>query len=537
MKKLISVVLALLIALSLVACGQKQKPDEPENPAVTGSGTAPVESSIPTDAPQEAEVTKGGTLVIAVTADAASMHPLEIRSPSNLNYANPIFETLLAFDENGDPQPFLAKSITEDVENLTYTLELNEGIKFHDGTELTAEICKWNLDLYMEQGVLRSSFFANVESVEVTGDYTVVLHLTQWDSTLPNALARQGGYMASKEAYEKNPEGFGENPVGTGPFQFEAWEHGVSMSFVKFADYWQGEPNLDGVRFDVYANELVAQAAVQSGDVHIMSPTDSTIISDMQSKGYVVYKMRVPQSCYTVCYNCVSDDPLSDVRVRQAMSYAIDNEALNTALFGDGGAATNQYALVGSTYYNEDVGIQYDLEKAKSLMKEAGYETGFATKLTVVNSPRIVEVCQVVADMLSEIGITVELNLVDGGAYMKAIGTWEPGMLLHTMSMYNGVDSQLAGNFKQGLVSGLGVGSFPHPDDLNELLLSASSSSKDKAVEQFKQAQKMIVEDYCLVRCLTVSFQTFVASAKLHDCGYGENTPYNSTLHLAWIEQ
>lgn len=442
MKKLISVVLALLIALSLVACGQKQKPDEPENPAVTGSGTAPVESSIPTDAPQEAEVTKGGTLVIAVTADAASMHPLEIRSPSNLNYANPIFETLLAFDENGDPQPFLAKSITEDVENLTYTLELNEGIKFHDGTELTAEICNW-----------------------------------------------------------------------------------------------QGEPNLDGVRFDVYANELVAQAAVQSGDVHIMSPTDSTIISDMQSKGYVVYKMRVPQSCYTVCYNCVSDDPLSDVRVRQAMSYAIDNEALNTALFGDGGAATNQYALVGSTYYNEDVGIQYDLEKAKSLMKEAGYETGFATKLTVVNSPRIVEVCQVVADMLSEIGITVELNLVDGGAYMKAIGTWEPGMLLHTMSMYNGVDSQLAGNFKQGLVSGLGVGSFLHPDDLNELLLSASSSSKDKAVEQFKQAQKMIVEDYCLVRCLTVSFQTFVASAKLHDCGYGENTPYNSTLHLAWIEQ
>ena len=110
-------------------------------------------------------------------------------------------------------------------------------------------------------------------------------------------------------------------------------------------------------------------------------------------------------------------------------------------------------------------------------------------------------------------------------------------MLLHTMSMYNGVDSQLAGNFKQGLVSGLGVGSFLHPDDLNELLLSASSSNKDKAVEQFKQAQKMIVEDYCLVRCLTVSFQTFVASAKLHDCGYGENTPYNSTLHLAWIEQ
>lgn len=537
MKKLISIVLSLMIVLSLVACGQKA-PDQTEKPVATDSGTAVVdEQPEQTEEPQEAEIVKGGTLVIAVTADAATMHPLEIRSPSNLNYANPIFETLLAYDENGNPQPFLAKSITEDVENLTYTIELNEGIKFHDGTELNAEICKWNLDLYMEKGVLRSSFFANVESVEVTGDYTVVLHLTQWDSTLPNALARQGGYMASKEAYEKNPEGFGENPIGTGPFQFETWEHGVSMSFVKFADYWQGEPNLDGVRFDVYANELVAQAAVQAGDVHIFSPTDSAIISDMQSNGYTVYRMNVPQSCYTVCYNCVSDDPLSDVRVRQAMSYAIDNEALNAALFGDGGAATNQYALVGSTYYNDEVNIKYDLEKAKTLMKEAGYENGFATKLTVVNSPRIVEVCQVVADMLSEIGITVELNLVDGGAYMKAIGTWEPGMLLHTMSMYNGVDSQLAGNFKQGLVSGLGVGSFIHPDDLNELLLSASASGKTEAVEQFKQAQKLVVEDYCLVRCLTVSFQTFVTNPKLHDCGYSENTPYNSTLHLAWLEQ
>ena len=154
-----------------------------------------------------------------------------------------------------------------------------------------------------------------------------------------------------------------------------------------------------------------------------------------------------------------------------------------------------------------------------------------------MNSTRIVEVCQVIADMLSEIGIEVELNLVDAGAYTNAIGGWEPGMFLHTMSMYNGVDAQLAGNFKQGLQSGLGINCFLHPDDLNELLLSASASGKAEAVEQFKDAQKLIVEDYCLVRCFTVSFQSFITSPNLHDCGYAENTPYNSTLHKAWIEQ
>ncbi len=540
MKKLFTFALALLLVLSLVACTQ-QTPAPTDDPGAGDVSGEPEATAAPGDEEQGDEeaagVTPGGTLVISVIADAATMNPLEIRNPSNLNHANPIFETLLAYDENGDPQPFLAKSITEDVENLTYTIELNEGILFHDGTELTAEVCKWNLDLYMAEGVLRSSFFSNVDSVEVTGDYTVVIHLKQWDSTLPNALARQGGYMASKEAYEKDPEGFGEHPVGTGPFMFDEWEHGVSISFVKFADYWQGEPYLDGVRFDVYANDLVAQAAVQAGDVHIMSPSDVTIIDDMRSKGYTVYNMNVPQSCYTLCFNCVSDDPLSDVLVRQAIAYAIDADAITAALFGDYGAATNQYALVGSTYYNDEVNIGFDLEKAKELLAQAGYADGFSTKLTVVNSTRIVEVCQVIADMLSEIGIEVELNLVDAGAYTNAIGGWEPGMFLHTMSMYNGVDAQLAGNFKQGLQSGLGINCFLHPDDLNELLLSASASGKAEAVEQFKDAQKLIVEDYCLVRCFTVSFQSFITSPNLHDCGYAENTPYNSTLHKAWIEQ
>ena len=527
MKKLIALITAAVMALSMVACSGA---DSSQAASGTDQSEAQAQST-------GGEVTKGGTLVISVLADASTMMSTDIRAPANLNFATPVYETLLSYDKNGDPKPFLAKSITEDVENLTYTIELNQGIKFHDGTELTAEVCKWNLDLYMEQGVLRSSFFANVDSVEVTGDYTVVLHLKQWDSTLPNALARQGGYMISQAAYEADPEGFGEHPVGTGPFAFDNWEHGVSMSFVKFVDYWQGEPNLDAVRFDVYANDLVAQAAMQAGDVHIMSPIDPAIVDDMKSKDFNVYMMNVPQSCYTICFNCVKDDPLSDAKVRQAMAYAINADDITVALFGDYAVTTNQYALEGTTYYNENVNIKYDVEKAKELLKEAGYENGFSTKLTTVNSTRMVEVCQVVADQLSEIGIQVELELIYGGAYMNAIDTWDSGMLLHTMSMYNGVDSQLAGNFKQNLNSGLGVGSFIHPDDLNALLLEASSSDKETAVEKFKEAQKMIVEDYCMVRAIAVSFQTFVASPKLHDCGYAENTPYNSSLHLAWIEQ
>ena len=198
MKKLLMIVLAIALTLvPLFAGGSSESATVPENPDVNGS----------------VKVTKGGTLTIATTADAASMLPTVIRSPTNLYYASACFETLMNFDANGVPQPFLAESVTENVSNLTYTIELKKGILFHDGTELTAEVCKWNIDHYKAEGVLSTSFYSKLESVEVAGPYTVVLHLSSWDSAIPNALARECGYMSSKEAYERGAKGFDEKPV------------------------------------------------------------------------------------------------------------------------------------------------------------------------------------------------------------------------------------------------------------------------------------------------------------------------------------
>lgn len=171
-------------------------------------------------------------------------------------------------------------------------------------------------------------------------------------------------------------------------------------------------------------------------------------------------------------------------------------------------------------------------------MEEAGYPDGFSTTLTVVNSERSIQFCQIVIEQLAKIGIQVELNIVDGGAYMLAIDTWDSGMLLHTMSMYNGINSQLMGNFRQGLSGGaLGSGSFLHPDDLNQVLEKACASDSKSAVALFQQSQHMLFEDYCMMRALAVTYQAYVTSPKLHDCGYAENTPYGSTFHKAWLEE
>lgn len=181
MKKLTALILAVIMVISLMGCSGKSTSESKGASSIPASASASSEEQAGGQEP-----VKGGTLIIATAADAASMQPTEIRSPTNLYYASAIFESLLGFDEAGIPQPYLAESITEDVEGLTYTIELKKGIKFHDGTELTADVCKWNIDHYKAEGILSSSFFSNLESVEVTGNYTVVLHLSKWDSTLPS---------------------------------------------------------------------------------------------------------------------------------------------------------------------------------------------------------------------------------------------------------------------------------------------------------------------------------------------------------------
>ena len=344
--------------------------------------------------------------------------------------------------------------------------------------------------------------------------------------------------MISKEAYEKDPKGFSEHPVGTGSFKFKSWEHGVSMLFEKFDKYWQGEPNLDEIEFVIYKNEVVAQAALISGEIHVMSPLGFNTTDSLKAQGYNVDIMNVPQTCYTVCINCVKEGPLSNVKVRQAMAYAMDGEEIIPVLFGSYAEVTNQYGVPGSLYYDETVDIKHDLDKAKSLMKEAGYEKGFTTQITVVNSERSIKFCQIIAEQLAKININLELKIVDGGAYMKAIDTWDSGLLLHTMSMYNGINSQLIGNFRQGLSGGaLGSGSFLHPDDVNDVLNQAAGSLSQDAPALFKKAQHMIFEDYCMLRALCVTYQAYVSSPKLHDCGYAENTPYYSNFYKAWLEK
>ena len=521
MKKVLALIMVLAMAFSLVAGGSKESK----------------EAAVPAG-PQS-----GGVLKIAVNGDASSMLAYKLRGPVDRVFGCVIFEKLLNFDENGDPVPFLLESYEQDPENLTYTLHVRKGVKFHDGSDLNAEVVKWNLDIYKDRGAQNNSFLGNMESVEVIDEYTCVMHLSQWDALIPFYMAREGGcgYVMSKEAFEKNGEEWCmEHAVTTGPFKLVEWKHDEGAVLEKNPDYWRGEPYLDGVEINIYRENSTLQAAFLTGDVHAVMNTATEVADFLREQGFVANVGGIPSNCYTIAFESAKeDDPFHDIRVRQAACYAMDRDIIAKALFGDYGQATNQYARVGATYYNDEVeGYPYNPEKAKELLAEAGYPNGFSTVIWANSStPISSQLGQIVIEELGQVGIKAELKLIDNAGYTTLIDGWDGGMLIHGMGMDAGVPAQIAGSYAEGLTSGIGHRSFDRPENLGQVIAEGCASDNAGLIEKFKEAQKIIFQDSVLLNSICVSFPIAITSPDLHDAEIGATVSTSCDRWDAWLEQ
>ena len=525
MKKALALILACLMAFTAFAC--------------TGTTTEPAAQS-EAGAGDEWSQKAGGTLHMAISSDANTMLIPEMRAVNEHKYAMICYEGLFTVNAEGKPEPLLCESYEEDLENLTYTLHLKQGVKFHDGTDFNADVCKWNLDLYKEQGIQSGAFLGNLESVEVVDDYTVVLHLTQWDSLIPYSLMRQAGWMGSKEAYEKNGADYmREHPCGTGAFKMTAWERGVSMSFERFDDYWRGKPYLDGVVLDVYNTDLVAQAALEGGDVQVIWPTDYKIADYLAEKGYVSTNSAIADFNYAICFNCMDESkPCSDIRVRQAIAYAVDRDKIYEGVFKGHGVAVTQYGTPGGAFYSNDFdGYAYNPEKAKELLAEAGYADGLSLTIDCQTLSTRVDTCTILKEQLAAVGIDLTINTMETADFSTAINGWTDDMLLHTNLMANGAASQINANFRKGLTAALGITSLLHPDELDAAIANAVAADGSESDELWQGVQEMIFGEYCMLKAMVTNWMVTVSSPKLHDANVSAVGAATATLWSAWLEK
>lgn len=550
MRKGMSLLLAASLAASLLAgCGgTKTQSSGDTSGAATSAPAAQGETTASGEKQTEAasgEAKTGGTLKIGVNMECVhTMLSFDLTGAGvDYYYSWPVYESLFKPNAEGTVDPWLLEDYSYDPEGLTYTFNVRKGVTFADGTVLDAAAVKWNLDHYLEVGAKVEALLSSIESVEVVDEYTVQLNLNKWSSILPYAFSRECGYMFSPTFFEKNGEEYcKEHPCGTGPFDLTEWNYDVSKTFTKRDDYWGGDVKLDSVEYIIYKDALVSSAALQSGEIDAILALTAESADALAANGYDIKTCSVKSHSYLLCFNSLNEDgndPTGDLKVRQAISYAIDADALVKAVWGDYGNVRNQFG-VGQHYYSDKViGYDYNPEKAKELLAEAGYPDGFEISLKTEESAALKNAATIIQSYLADVGIKVNLTILSGADANSAEAGWGDGMWLHGSSVYVSVPMQMASMFRQNL-SGhvLGLSNLLRPDDVEAALgTSVTAKSEDEAVAEVGEANRLLTDEYCIVYNLAEVATLFAVNDYVKDSGIGEVFYSVSDLSNAWLDK
>jgi peptide/nickel transport system substrate-binding protein len=382
----------------------------------------PIIASAASEQPQ-----RGGEFKILVTRPATSFgYPPTITGP-NIDYAPPFFDRLMAIDENGDTQPELALSWDTSADGKTITIKLRKDVQFHDNTPFNAQAVKANLDKLIPPNPV---ILDGVTSVDVIDDYTVKLNLVSYNNLILYQLAAsENCYMYSPTALQKNgPDWAATHPVGTGPFMLKEIEPNISVTMVKNPNYWQkGLPYLDGIKISSVMNPMTQMMTFQAKQANAIYDAVPTTAAQLRDAGY---KLVIgPGSAYTLSFDSKNSEIFKTVKVRQAIEYAIDKEAITS---GPGlGLYMPIYQLVNSKSpdYNKSCPPRkYDPAMAKKLLAEAGYPNGFSFKGYFQDNTWKDGVVAV-QSYLEKVGIKMEINYVNSAAYsqIRTYGKLEKG--------------------------------------------------------------------------------------------------------------
>jgi len=354
----------------------------------------------------------GQTLTIAARQDVASFDTGQLDTGFQVQYWQPVYDTLLRYTPTGDIEPNMAEEFEYNEDNTVLTLKLREGITFSDGAEFDAEVVKANIE-HLQSGTGVAVYMVGlVDEVVVVDDLTVEIHLTAPDPAFTYYLCLVAGAMASPDAF--GTDAFATTPVGSGPYLLDADTtiRGSQYSYVRNPDYW----NPDAYPYDKIVvkpmEDITARLnAIKSGQVNT-TDVDASVLKEAEAAGLTVNEAQVTWLGLIFFDRDGSQVPaLGDVRVRQALNHAIDGEAIVKNIYGGNGAQSQQIFNPDSPAFVADLddAYPYDPEKAKELLAEAGYPDGFEITMPEVKG----DLTQpYITQQLADVGVTVKWDKV-----------------------------------------------------------------------------------------------------------------------------
>lgn len=495
-----ALVLMLLLSLALVGCNSDSAGNE-EEPADTGKDNEPATE-------ETEEATTGGQLVFGRGGDSTSLDPATTTEGESFKVTVNLYETLINFGEQDtEIQPGLATEWEQSDDGLKHTLKLREGVKFHDGTDFNAEAVVFNFERWKagnaEQFYYYNSQFGDkIAEVKAVDEYTVEFTLNAPIAPFYKNLAMSPFGIASPAAIEEHGDDFFKNPVGTGPFKFQEWKENDRITIVKNEEYWQeGLPKLDEVIFRVIPENSARLNALSSGEVDLI---DGVNFSDKATIEGNPDLQVFERPSLNVGYLGLTSTrgPLKEKLVRQALNHAVDKQALIDAFYaGAAEPAINPMPPVVAGYNPDVVDYEYNPEKAKELLAEAGYPDGFEMELWAMPVPRPYmpegqKVGEALQAMFAEIGVKANIVTYEWGTYLDKAKNGEADTFLLGWTGDNGD----ADNFLYVLLDEDAIGSnnysYYKNDEVHELLLKAQASSDQAEREElYKQAQVIIKDD------------------------------------------
>ncbi len=493
-----------------------------------------------TAAPAAAQTpTAPTTFKIAQSIDLNSLDPAGQTTVTVANMLQYVVETLYGLDQDGKIIPVLAKEMPDiSTDGLTFTIKLRDGIKFHDGTPFNAAAVKANLERVLDKDTVSPGRapYTVISQIDAVDASTVKFTLSKRSMTLTAALTWLVSGMVSPASIQKGSPAYKTvtQPVGTGPYAFKEFIKGTSFTVTKFADYWGKKPYYDTVVFSVIPEAATRESLLLAGQVDMMILPPASDIAALQKNSAVKVIMAPSNRAIFIAINN-QKKPFDDVRVRQALNYAVNKEDIvKNVLIGAADILDSPMPSMVPSYCKAGA-YAYDPAKAKQLLKDAGVAPGTQIKMNYPTGRFLMDAqaAQAIGAYFKEAGLEPVLNTMDWPSYIAMMTKpqaerTEDVHMFGWSSFYPDASGTME-PFQSSLWPPAGFAtSFYKNAKTDELLTNGISIVDQKQRDDtYCQAQKQIWDDAAMVFLWNQRFP-IVHSAKVQNIGYRPNETWYS---------
>lgn len=498
-RKTITFILVLVLVLSLlVGCGETT-----QETTSTTSETQQTGQSTPSTSTPQSSTTEEVVFSFARPEEIATFDPLNNNAIVNGIHNRMVYDCLLDVDENYNIIPCLAKSWEMSPDNLSITFYLEEGVKFHNGTDFTAEDVKISFDRLLdpESTLTQKSNYSCLESIEVIDDYTVVFNLNSVDAYILTMLAKHP--VIEGQLYEEMGEACFELNIGTGPWKFVEWAPGVHIEYVRNDEYWRGvATNVDRFYYIPLMEDTTRVSALRTGDVDCIDSIPTDQVETLKSEGLDIISVLTCDQLYIGFQ--FQDSVMADKNVRLAFSHAIDREALANDVIGAGRAATFPTGQGGKGFDPDYPATEYNPDLARELLANSSY-SGETIRVIgpTANYEKITETMTAIYYYLTDVGFNVDMEQMENAAFSDARKSGQYDCYIVGAS-FGGGDGY---GFLNQRIVGDSLASHYNNEELNNMILASNQIMDDaKRQEALKELYTKMMDD-CAPMGFLVQYQ------------------------------